>query len=122
MKLRSALVITVALLALSDTGRVVAVPSAMSHEMSGTVQRINRKTITILRTGASKPVVFAWNSKETQFVRNGTPTTIESLPVSMAVHRKQHLRGKAEAKASARTEFQGKRASPVYAGARFFCL
>jgi len=85
MKLRSALAITIALLALIGAGRVVAVPSAMSHEMSGTVQRIDGKTITILPTGASKPVVFAWNSKETQFVRNRTPATINSLPIGTDV-------------------------------------
>jgi hypothetical protein len=75
----------IAFFGLSDIERVDAVPSAMSHEMSGTVQRIDLKTITILPTGASKPVVFAWNSKETQFVRNGTPTTIDSLPIGTDV-------------------------------------
>jgi hypothetical protein len=57
----------------------------MTHEMSGTVQRTDRKTITILPTRSSKPVVFAWNSKETQFMRNGTPATIDSLPIGANV-------------------------------------
>jgi hypothetical protein len=54
MKLGSTLVIAIAFFGLSDIGRVDAVPSAMSHEMSGTVQRTDSKTITILPTGASK--------------------------------------------------------------------
>jgi hypothetical protein len=85
MKFRSALAIAIGLLVLGDAGRVIAVPSAMTHEMSGTIQRIDRKTVTILPTGAFKPVVFAWNSKETQFVRNSTPTTIDSLPLGAGV-------------------------------------
>jgi hypothetical protein len=85
MKLRSALATAIALGVLGTAGRVVAVPSAMTHEMSGTVQRIDRQTVTILPTGSSTPVVFAWNSKETQFVRNGTPTTIDSLPMGAKV-------------------------------------
>jgi hypothetical protein len=85
MKLKSSLAIAIALCALGDGGRVAAVPSAMTHEMSGIVQRIDRKTITVLLSGASKPVVFAWNSKETQFLRNGTPVTLDSLPVGAKV-------------------------------------
>jgi hypothetical protein len=85
MKLGSALAITIALLALTGTPRVVAVPSVMSHEMSGTVQRIDGKTITILPTDGSKPVVFAWNSRDTQFVRNGTPSTIDALRIGTGV-------------------------------------
>jgi hypothetical protein len=85
MKLRSALAIAIALLLLGAAGLVVAVPSAMTHEMSGIVQRIDRKTITISPTGASKPVIFAWNSKQTQFVGDGTPTTISSLPTGAKV-------------------------------------
>jgi hypothetical protein len=85
MKLRSAVAITVVLLAIIHAEHIAAVPSAMTHEMSGTVQRADRKTITILPTGSSKPVVFAWNSKETRFVRNGTPTAIDSLPMGAKV-------------------------------------
>jgi hypothetical protein len=85
MKLGSALVITIGLLAFGDTQPALAVPSAMSHEMSGTVQRIDRKTITIIPSGSSKPVVFAWNVKETQFVRNGTPAAIDSLRIGANV-------------------------------------
>src|SRR5262249_48880195 len=85
MKLASALAIAICLLVLGDPGRVVAVPSAMSHEMTGTVQRVDRKTITILSSGSSKPIVFAWNSKDTQFFRNGRPTTSESLPIGANV-------------------------------------
>jgi hypothetical protein len=64
---------------LSNPGRVYAVPSQMSHEMSGTVQRIDRETIAILPTGTSKPETFAWNSKDTRFFRDGVPTTVDSL-------------------------------------------
>jgi hypothetical protein len=85
MKPRSVLSVTVVLLALSDIWSAFAVPSAMSHEMSGTVQRIDRKTVTILLTGSSKPVGFAWNLKETQFIRNGIPATIDSLPIGASV-------------------------------------
>ncbi|HEU5240152.1 MAG TPA: hypothetical protein VFU37_23660 [Pyrinomonadaceae bacterium] len=85
MKLRSAVAITIAFLAVIHAEHIAAVPSAMSHEMSGTVQRTDGKTITILPTGSSKPVVFTWNSKETQFLRNGTPTTVEALPIGAKV-------------------------------------
>ena len=64
---------------LTNPGHVDAVPSQMSHEMSGTVQRFDRQTITIVPTGASKPEVFAWNSKDTKFFRDGAPTTVDSL-------------------------------------------
>jgi hypothetical protein len=85
MKLKSSLAIAIAFFVLGDVGLVAAVPSAMSHEMSGTVQRIDRKTVTIIPSGSSKPVVFAWNVKETQFVRNGTPAAIDSLPIGANV-------------------------------------
>jgi hypothetical protein len=85
MKLKSASAIAIALLALSDAWPALAVPSAMSHEMSGTVQRIDRKSVTILQTGSSKPVVFAWNLKETQYFRNGAPATIDLLPIGAKV-------------------------------------
>lgn len=64
---------------LSNLGRVDAVPSQMSHEMSGTVQRIDRETIAVLPTGTSKPETLAWNSKDTKFFRDGTPSTVDSL-------------------------------------------
>jgi hypothetical protein len=57
----------------------------MNHEMSGIVQRIDRKTVTILLTGSSKPVGFAWNSKETQFIHNGTRARVDSLPIEATV-------------------------------------
>jgi len=85
MKLKSASTITVALLALGVISPALAVPSQMGHEMSGTVQRMNPKSITILPNGTKKPVVFAWNSKDTQFFRDGKPTTSESLPVGAKV-------------------------------------
>jgi hypothetical protein len=85
MKLGSRLVIVISLLVLGHPGRVIAVPSAMTHEMSGTVQRIDHKTITILTREASKPVVFAWNSKDTQFFQSGKPSTIDSLPIGSRV-------------------------------------
>jgi len=51
----------------------------MSHEMSGTVQRIDRQMLWIVPTGESKPEAFAWNSKETKFFCDGAPTTVEAL-------------------------------------------
>jgi hypothetical protein len=57
----------------------------MRYEMSGTVQRIDPKTAAILLSGSSKPVVFAWNSKETHLFRNGGPSTIDSLPIGAQV-------------------------------------
>jgi len=57
----------------------------MTHEMAGTVQRVDHKTISILTDGSSKPVVFAWNSKDTQFFQNGRPSTIDSLPIGSEV-------------------------------------
>ena len=70
---------------LSNPGRVDAVPSQMSHEMSGTVQRIDRQILMIVPTGASKPEAFAWNSKDTKFFRDGAPTTVDSLRVGTQV-------------------------------------
>jgi hypothetical protein len=70
---------------LSNPGAVNAVPSQMSHEMSGTVRRIDSQTVTIVTSGASKPEVFAWNSKDTKFFRDGAPTTIDSLRVGTYV-------------------------------------
>ena len=65
--------------ALGNPVRVDAVPSQMSHEMSGTVQRIERETLTILLVGEPKPTVFAWNTKQTKFVREGAFTSVEAL-------------------------------------------
>ena len=64
---------------LSDPTRLYAVPSQMSHEMSGTVQRIERQALTILLAGESKPTVFAWNTKETKFVRDGSFTSVDAV-------------------------------------------
>ena len=86
---RSMIPVAVALAAicftLSNPGRVHAVPSQMSHEMSGTVQRIDRQSLTIVLDGASKPETFGWNSKETKFFRDGAPTTVDSLPAGTHV-------------------------------------
>jgi len=81
----SALAISVSLLVLSSILPAFAVPSPMSHEMSGTVQQIEGKSITILPSGSSKPVVFAWSSKDTQFFRDGRPSAINSLPIGTEV-------------------------------------
>ncbi len=70
---------------LSSPGRVEAVPSPQMHEMSGKVQRIDRETITIGAAGESKSIVFAWNTKETKFVRNGAFTTAEALHPGLQV-------------------------------------
>jgi hypothetical protein len=63
----------------SNPGHAYAVPSQMSHEMSGTVKRIDFQTLTIIPTGASKPEAFAWNSQDTKFFRDGAPATVDSL-------------------------------------------
>jgi hypothetical protein len=70
---------------LSNPGNVDAVPSQMSHEMSGTVQRIDRQMLWIVPNGASKQEAFAWNSKDTKFFRDGAPATVESLRVGTYV-------------------------------------
>jgi hypothetical protein len=77
--MRLAVALAAVCLGLTNFGHVEAVPSQMSHVMSGTVQRIDQQTITIVPTGASKPEMFAWNSKETKFFRDGAPTTLDSL-------------------------------------------
>ena len=64
---------------------VAAVPSSQMHEMTETVQRIDRETLTILPTGASKPTVFAWNTKETEFVRNGAFASVDALKAGTQV-------------------------------------
>jgi hypothetical protein len=74
-----AVVLAAACFGLSNPAHIDAVPSQMSHEMSGTVQRIDRQSLTIVLTGASKPEIFGWNSKDTKFFRDGAPTTVESL-------------------------------------------
>jgi len=63
---------------LSAAGRLVASNPARRHEMSGTVQRVDRKTIAILPRGESKPVVFEWD-RETRFICNGAPATVNAL-------------------------------------------
>jgi hypothetical protein len=73
-----AVALAAAALGLINPGCIDAVPSQMSHEMSGTVQRVDRETITIVPTGEAKPEVFAW-TKDTKFVRNGAFTTVHSL-------------------------------------------
>ena len=70
---------------LGNPGSVDAVPSQMSHEMSGTVQRIDSRTLMIVLTGKFKPEAFAWNSKDTKFFRDGAPITIDSLRVGTYV-------------------------------------
>ena len=64
---------------LTDSTPLYAVPSQMSHEMAGTVHRIDRQTLTILLARESKPTVFAWNIKETKFVRDGVFANVEAL-------------------------------------------
>jgi hypothetical protein len=78
-------VIAVVALYLSSAGLVDAMTYPMGHEMSGIVQQVSRTTITILPEGESKPVVFAWKAKETEFIRNGVLTTPRALPVGTKV-------------------------------------
>ena len=72
-------------LVLSDPTRLYAVPSQMSHEMSGTVQQVERQKLAILLTGESKPTGFAWNTKETKFVLDGAFTSVDALRVGTHV-------------------------------------
>jgi len=77
--IRIAVALATGCFGLSNPARVDAVPSQMSHEMSGTVQRIDRQSLMIVLTGASKPEAFAWNLKDTGFFRDGAPSTVDSL-------------------------------------------
>jgi hypothetical protein len=72
------LVLVLIALCVTNTGRLEAVPSPGQHEMSGTVQRVDRETITIVPAGASKPQVFAWD-KNTKFFHNGVLTSAGAL-------------------------------------------
>jgi hypothetical protein len=63
---------------LSVAGQLDANNPSRRHEMSGTVQHVDRKTITILPRGESKAVVFDWD-RDTRLVCNGVPTTIDAL-------------------------------------------
>jgi hypothetical protein len=91
MNVKSPLMITIRValsaLALSvlTPMRVAAVPSPQMHEMTGTVQRIDREKLTILPTSASKPTVFVWNTKETKFVRNDAFSSVDALRVGTHV-------------------------------------
>ena len=80
-----AVVLAVIGFGLGNPEHVDATPSQFNHEMSGTVQRIDRQTLFIVLTGASKPEAFTWNSKDTKFFRDGAPTTVESLRVGAYV-------------------------------------
>ena len=64
---------------LDDPRCLYGVPSQMSHEMSGTVQRIDQQTLTILLAGESKPTVFTWNTKETKFVSDSAIASVDAL-------------------------------------------
>ncbi len=68
----------VVILLASGTTRLDAVPSPAQHEMSGTVQRVDGETITIVLARGSKPQVFTWD-KDTKFSRNNTFTTADAL-------------------------------------------
>jgi len=63
---------------LSSAGPLNALPSPEQHEMSGTVQRVDRQAITILPAGESKPVAFEWN-KDTKFLRNRAFTSVDAV-------------------------------------------
>jgi len=76
--------VIIAALWFGNAGKLDAVPSPEQHEMSGTVQRVDHDTITIVATDASKPEVFSW-TKDTKFVRNGVPTTADALRAGNSV-------------------------------------
>lgn len=59
--------------------------SRLSRDISGTVQRIDHKMITIMPAGRSEPLVFAWREKRTRFIRDGAFISIDSLEVGAEV-------------------------------------
>ena len=62
-------------------------PFPGTQEITGTVQRIDNQTVTILVKGVSKSErSFEWNSICTNFFRDGAPTTVDSLHVGIYVH------------------------------------
>jgi hypothetical protein len=75
----------VAALWLDSAERLDAMPSPEQHEMSGTVQHIDAKTLTVSPDGSSVAVVFAWNSEDTKFLNNRVFTTVDSLRVGTHV-------------------------------------
>ncbi|HZS18717.1 MAG TPA: hypothetical protein VFA51_12385 [Candidatus Udaeobacter sp.] len=62
----------------------------MSREMSGVVQQITAKTLTLLPAGESKPIVFAWDAKWTQLVRDSDFTSPDALRVGTRVSIRYH--------------------------------
>jgi hypothetical protein len=87
-------IVAIVLLA-SGIPRIDAVPSQEQHEMSGTVQHVDRETITILPDGEPRPVVFRWD-KETKFFRNGAFATADALhpDVHVTIHCSHPIFGK----------------------------
>lgn len=63
---------------------LAAVFSQTYHEMSGTIQRVDRETITIVPAGETKPEVFTWN-RDTRFFRDGASTTADALTAGARV-------------------------------------
>ena len=47
--------------------------------MSGTIQRIDARSLTLLPDNKLKPINFAWDKKWTHFVRNDALTAPDSL-------------------------------------------
>jgi hypothetical protein len=80
-----AVAVAAACFGLGSPGRVDAVPYPGTSEISGTVQRIDSQTVTILVTGASRPEAFEWSSRDTHFSCDGAPTTVDSLRVGTYV-------------------------------------
>lgn len=68
---RSILATALAFLITSGLASSIQALPPMSREMSGLVQQITAKTLTLLPAGESKPIVLAWDGKWTQFVRDG---------------------------------------------------
>src|SRR6516225_2780865 len=75
---RGTLALVVIAFWLSAPGQLEANNPSRRHEMSGTVQRVDRKTITIIPRGESQAVVFDWD-RDTRFVYNGSPATVDGL-------------------------------------------
>ncbi|HSS15637.1 MAG TPA: hypothetical protein VLQ29_01485 [Candidatus Dormibacteraeota bacterium] len=78
----SRLLTALALIALwLSVAHAPAMPSPASHEMSGIVQRIDAKTVTILPAGESKSMVFSWSLRE----RNLSAAENSARPIRYAL-------------------------------------
>ena len=62
----------------------------MSREMSGVVQQITAKTLTVLPEGQAKPLVFAWDAKSAKFVRDSHVARPDALRAGTRITIRYH--------------------------------